>query len=90
MCCSSTIITKQKQYIGIRAAPLWDASKHRFIGMLTITDFIHILLTYYHSPQLKMEELQEHTLDNWRSMLCFHFSLFFFHLNIFFFLLFFF
>ena len=59
---------ENKKYIGIRAAPLWDASKHCFIGMLTITDFIHILLTYYHSPQLKMEELQEHTLDNWRSM----------------------
>ncbi|XP_076341243.1 5'-AMP-activated protein kinase subunit gamma-2-like isoform X4 [Tachypleus tridentatus] len=36
---------------GVRAAPLWDSSRQEFVGMLTITDFIHILRTYYKSPQ---------------------------------------
>lgn len=31
-------------YNGVRAAPLWDSEKQRFIGMLTITDFIKILI----------------------------------------------
>lgn len=53
---------------GVRAAPLWDSSRHQFVGMLTITDFIYILRTYYSSPELKIEELEDHTLDNWRSM----------------------
>jgi 5'-AMP-activated protein kinase regulatory gamma subunit len=30
-------------YNGVRAAPLWDSAKQEFVGMLTITDFIHIL-----------------------------------------------
>ncbi|KAI7690883.1 hypothetical protein SSS_02833 [Sarcoptes scabiei] len=54
---------------GIRAAPLWDSTQHQFIGMLTITDFIYILKTYYQSPHLKMENLEEHTLNVWRKML---------------------
>ena len=52
---------------GVRAAPLWDSSRHSFVGMLTITDFILILRSYYNSPQLQMEELEEHKLDIWRS-----------------------
>lgn len=55
-------------YLGVRAAPLWDSARHEFIGMLTITDFIFILRTYYNSPHLKIEELEEHKLDIWRSM----------------------
>ena len=34
-------------YNGVRSAPLWDSSKQKFIGMLTITDFILILQKYY-------------------------------------------
>lgn len=33
-------------YNGVRAAPLWDSEKQRFIGMLTITDFIKILIKW--------------------------------------------
>ena len=25
---------------GVRACPLWDSGKQKFVGMLTITDFI--------------------------------------------------
>lgn len=56
-------------YNGVRAAPLWDSSRQNFIGLLTITDFIHILQQYYKSPTVKMEELEEHRLQTWRDVL---------------------
>jgi hypothetical protein len=34
-------------YNGVRAAPLWDSKNQKFVGMLTITDFILILQKYY-------------------------------------------
>lgn len=54
---------------GVRAAPLWDCFKQEFVGMLTITDFIHILRTYYKSPLVRMEELEENKLEAWRNVL---------------------
>jgi len=54
---------------GVRAAPLWDSSKQEFVGMLTITDFINILRTYYKSPNRKIDELEEHKLETWRNVL---------------------
>ncbi|XP_076328707.1 5'-AMP-activated protein kinase subunit gamma-1-like, partial [Tachypleus tridentatus] len=54
---------------GVRAAPLWDSSRQEFVGMLTITDFIHILRTYYKSPQINMEELEDHKLETWLNVL---------------------
>ena len=54
-------------YNGVRAAPLWDSTKQRFVGMLTITDFIRILQMYYKSPTVEIEELEEHQLQTWRS-----------------------
>jgi len=56
-------------YNGVRAAPLWDSTKQRFVGMLTITDFIRILQMYYKSPTVEIEELEEHQLQTWRSVL---------------------
>ena len=41
-------------------------SFYRFVGMLTITDFIRILQMNYKSPTLEMEELEEHKLSTWR------------------------
>lgn len=61
---------------GVRAAPLWDSNKQSFVGMLTITDFIKILRTYYTSPNTSMDQLEEHKLDTWRSkcaMIAFYF-----------------
>ncbi|XP_022237626.1 5'-AMP-activated protein kinase subunit gamma-1-like isoform X2 [Limulus polyphemus] len=54
---------------GVRAAPLWDSINQEYIGILTITDFIHILRTYYKSPLVRMEELEEHKLETWRNVL---------------------
>ncbi|KAI8430698.1 hypothetical protein MSG28_000887 [Choristoneura fumiferana] len=56
-------------YNGVRAAPLWDSQRQKFIGMLTITDFIKILQMYYTSPNVAMEELEEHRLETWRQVL---------------------
>lgn len=50
----------------MRAAPLWDSAQQKFVGMLTITDFIKILQMYYTSPSVTMDELEEHKLDTWR------------------------
>lgn len=55
--------------LGVRAAPLWDSNKQSFVGMLTITDFIKILRAYYTTPNTSMDQLEEHKLDTWRSML---------------------
>lgn len=56
-------------YNGVRAAPLWDNKRQKFVGMLTITDFIRILQKYYSSSSSSMEELEEHKLDTWRNEL---------------------
>jgi 5'-AMP-activated protein kinase regulatory gamma subunit len=56
-------------YNGVRAAPLWDSTKQKFVGMLTITDFIRILQMYYKSPTVEIEELEEHQLQTWRNVL---------------------
>lgn len=56
-------------YNGVRAAPLWDSQRQKFVGMLTITDFIKILQMYYTSPNVAMEELEEHRLETWRHVL---------------------
>lgn len=56
-------------YNGVRAAPLWDTKRQKFVGMLTITDFILILQTYYKEPHAKIEELEEHRIETWRDVL---------------------
>ncbi|KAL1022348.1 hypothetical protein UPYG_G00025480 [Umbra pygmaea] len=53
---------------GLRAAPLWDSKTQRFVGMLTITDFINILHRYYRSPLVQMNELEWHQIETWRDV----------------------
>ncbi|VVD01777.1 unnamed protein product [Leptidea sinapis] len=53
---------------GIRSAPLWDANKKSLVGMITVTDFIRILLIL-DSENLSMDELESHTLHTWRKLL---------------------
>ncbi|RWS28771.1 5'-AMP-activated protein kinase subunit gamma-2-like protein, partial [Leptotrombidium deliense] len=54
---------------GVRAAPLWDCCNKQFVTMLTITDFINILTTYYKSSLSKIDELEEQKLEAWRNIL---------------------
>ncbi|RNA01427.1 5 -AMP-activated kinase subunit gamma-2 [Brachionus plicatilis] len=56
-------------YNGVRAAPLWDSKNQKFVGMLTITDFILILQKYYREANAKIEELEEHKIETWREVL---------------------
>lgn len=53
---------------GIRSAPLWDANKKLLVGMITVTDFIRILL-HLENENLSVEDLERHTLHNWRKIL---------------------
>ncbi|XP_027032097.1 5'-AMP-activated protein kinase subunit gamma-1 isoform X5 [Tachysurus fulvidraco] len=53
---------------GLRAAPLWDSKLQRFVGMLTITDFINILHRYYKSPMVQIYELEDHKIQTWRDV----------------------
>ncbi|KPI93756.1 5'-AMP-activated protein kinase subunit gamma-2 [Papilio xuthus] len=53
---------------GIRSAPLWDANKKMLVGMITVTDFIRILL-HLDSENLSMDDLERHTLHNWKKIL---------------------
>ena len=53
---------------GIRSAPLWDAQKKLLVGMITVTDFIRILL-HLDNENLSMDDLEKHTLHNWKKLL---------------------
>lgn len=53
---------------GVRSAPLWDNAKQDYVGMLTISDFINILVSYYKSPLVQMEEVEEHRIETWREL----------------------
>ncbi|KAI8814014.1 hypothetical protein BJ742DRAFT_746718 [Cladochytrium replicatum] len=52
---------------GAQSAPLWDSSRNSFAGMLTVTDFIHLILYYYENASYEaalqeIEQLQIATL----------------------------
>merc|ERR1719481_297573 len=51
---------------GVRACPLWDSAKQKFVGMLTITDFIRILHQNYRGPDIEMEAFEENILADWK------------------------
>uniref|UniRef100_A0A0N5A1P7 5'-AMP-activated protein kinase subunit gamma-1 n=1 Tax=Parastrongyloides trichosuri TaxID=131310 RepID=A0A0N5A1P7_PARTI len=55
-------------YNGVRAAPLYDSNKQEFVGMLTITDFISILVKYYKKDANHegIKELEEQKIFEWR------------------------
>lgn len=53
---------------GIRSAPLWDANKKLLVGMITVTDFIRILL-HYDAENLYIDDLERHSLHNWKKIL---------------------
>ncbi|KAF2367358.1 CBS domain [Trinorchestia longiramus] len=54
---------------GVRAAPLWDRDKQKFVGLLTITDFIRILHSFHLNQDPQMENLEDHRLHMWRTFL---------------------
>lgn len=53
---------------GIRSAALWDANRKQLVGMITVTDFIRILL-HLDNESIPMEELERHTIHTWIKLL---------------------
>ncbi|ESN97886.1 hypothetical protein HELRODRAFT_187315 [Helobdella robusta] len=53
----------------LRAAPLWDGKLKKFVGMLTITDFIKILHKYYKNSKDHIHELERHKISTWKEEL---------------------
>ncbi|XP_035264344.1 5'-AMP-activated protein kinase subunit gamma-1-like isoform X2 [Anguilla anguilla] len=76
--CDTTLKVKKAFFAllanGLRAAPLWDARRQCFVGMLTITDFINILHRYYRSPMVQIYGLEEHKIETWRVYLRYSFD----------------
>ncbi len=53
---------------GIRSAVLWDSGNQQFTGMITITDFIQILVKNYKAATMRMTEMEEYEIFRWRSL----------------------
>ncbi|KAG5452502.1 5'-AMP-activated protein kinase subunit gamma-2 [Clonorchis sinensis] len=54
-------------YNNVRAAILWSSSHQAFVGMLTVTDFINVLVKTYNAEQYKMEDFERASILEWRS-----------------------
>ena len=49
----------------VQSAPVWDTSEHQFVGMLTVTDFIQLILYYFDRStpiDQALEEIDELTI----------------------------
>ncbi|KAI6220096.1 5'-AMP-activated protein kinase subunit gamma-2 [Aphelenchoides fujianensis] len=55
-------------YNGVRAAPLFDSVEQKFVGLLTITDFILVLSKYYTKGAVSdgIRELEQNKIRTWR------------------------
>lgn len=51
----------------IKSAPLWDSKTQDYVGIITVTDFIEILLHFHRVPNVNLfEELEKHQIKTWR------------------------
>ncbi|KAJ3126227.1 AMP-activated serine/threonine-protein kinase regulatory subunit [Nowakowskiella sp. JEL0407] len=60
---------------GVQSAPLWDSAKQKFAGMLSVTDFINLIIYYYDHASYEaaieeIEQLQISTLREFEIKLC--------------------
>ncbi|EGC28681.1 hypothetical protein DICPUDRAFT_90836 [Dictyostelium purpureum] len=56
---------------GIKSAPLWNSEQHDFTGMITVSDFIDILLYYYRKPRSNniFQDMGMHRIETfWREI----------------------
>ena len=69
---------------GIVFATLWDSIDKKFVGMLTITDFIDILLHFFHRPNALtlLNDLEDHHIRAWRGSSCLSLSLLHTHIRV--------
>ena len=47
----------------MQAAPLWDSCRRKFVGLMTVVDFIDIL-RHYHQRSISMEELASQSISH--------------------------
>lgn len=52
----------------IKSAPLWDSVERDYVGFITVSDFIEILLHFHNeTPKINMfQELEKHQIKTWR------------------------
>jgi len=55
----------------IKSAPLWDSILQDYVGIITVTDFIQILLHFHNKlPDVPIfEELEKHEIKTWREII---------------------
>eukprot|EP01114_Cavostelium_apophysatum_P012686 TRINITY_DN2898_c0_g1_i4.p1 TRINITY_DN2898_c0_g1~~TRINITY_DN2898_c0_g1_i4.p1 ORF type:complete len:283 (+),score=44.52 TRINITY_DN2898_c0_g1_i4:140-988(+) len=54
----------------IKSAPLWDSTIQDYVGIITVTDFIEILLHFYKIPNVNIfEELEKHQVKPWQEIM---------------------
>ena len=55
--------------VDIKCAPVWNSERRDFEGMITVTDFIDVLLQFYHSEDYDHGEfanrLGDYTVLQW-------------------------
>eukprot|EP00735_Rhodelphis_limneticus_P013475 TRINITY_DN71_c0_g1::TRINITY_DN71_c0_g1_i1::g.14890::m.14890 TRINITY_DN71_c0_g1::TRINITY_DN71_c0_g1_i1::g.14890 ORF type:complete len:355 (+),score=56.82,sp/P58108/AAKG1_BOVIN/40.75/9e-64,CBS/PF00571.23/1.5e-05,CBS/PF00571.23/2.2e-05,CBS/PF00571.23/1.1e-06,CBS/PF00571.23/1.2e-08 TRINITY_DN71_c0_g1_i1:47-1066(+) len=53
----------------LQAAPLFDSKNDSYVGLLTVSDFINILLHYYRSQhKIDTEKFETQTIRHWRDL----------------------
>ena len=56
----------------VQSAPVWDTANHQFVGMLTVTDFIQLILYYFDRStpiDQALEEIDELTITALRGLI---------------------
>lgn len=56
---------------GVQSAPIWDTTTHQFVGMLTVTDFIQLILYYFDRStpiDQALEEIDDLTIISLRDL----------------------
>ena len=53
-------------HVDIRSAPVWDSERQAFVGMLTVTDFIKVIL-HYRNAGKEFSEFETQKICDWQS-----------------------
>lgn len=56
----------------LKSAPLWDSEAQDYVGIITVSDFIEILLHFAkEDPKVDLfQELEKHQIKTWRGLDC--------------------
>ncbi|KAJ8656554.1 hypothetical protein O0I10_007877 [Lichtheimia ornata] len=55
---------------GIVSAPLWSSDTHQFAGMLTVSDFVHLIQYYYHHMSVEdaLQDIEKFEIGHLRDL----------------------